>query len=449
MVDAGKSKSYSLWATRFYSVVTNEAFCAHSVENGCEEIHVLPVGDDKGDYVVTQPSFDHACHAIGESFIKDAKKLLADYDARKQKILWFAEELSGSAGKIPDKELVKIFTGYWEAVRQFQPYMMLPHYIERELEPWAREKFPSDFEKIASNEAAFEHMKMQKMLLTHTPKEVAREYGWLAVYGMTEQPYDEKHFAAEKKELKKEALDASFRELERSREEFAEFAAKLGKEDALKCTILHRFVFIRTDRIDLWKKHLLIIYPFILYVGHKIGRKLAVRDISMLSREEIISVLEGSSKVSAKELLVRGERKTVVESITRAGTSFTDDKKFMDYIIAIYKKKVIADSVKGICACKGLVRGKVKIYLNRSDISKDESGYVMVCRHTTPQDVTHMKKAIAIVADEGGVTSHSAIVSRELGIPCIVGSKNATSVFTDGELVEVDATNGIIRKIKR
>jgi len=59
-----------------------------------------------------------------------------------------------------------------------------------------------------------------------------------------------------------------------------------------------------------------------------------------------------------------------------------------------------------------------------------------------------MEKAIAIVTDEGGLLSHAAIVSREMGIPCVVGTKIATQVLKDGELVEVDAERGVVRKIK-
>ena len=59
-----------------------------------------------------------------------------------------------------------------------------------------------------------------------------------------------------------------------------------------------------------------------------------------------------------------------------------------------------------------------------------------------------MKKAIAIVTDTGGITSHAAIVSRELGKPCIAGTKIATKVFKDGDLIEVDANKGIVKKVE-
>ena len=59
-----------------------------------------------------------------------------------------------------------------------------------------------------------------------------------------------------------------------------------------------------------------------------------------------------------------------------------------------------------------------------------------------------LAKAITIVTDEGGLTSHAAIVSRELGIPCILGTKVATKVLKDGDLVEVDAEKGVVRRLK-
>ena len=66
---------------------------------------------------------------------------------------------------------------------------------------------------------------------------------------------------------------------------------------------------------------------------------------------------------------------------------------------------------------------------------------------TSPEYIFVMRKAVAIITDAGGLTCHAAIVSRELGIPCIVGTKIATKIFKTGDLIEVDANTGIIKKI--
>jgi len=73
----------------------------------------------------------------------------------------------------------------------------------------------------------------------------------------------------------------------------------------------------------------------------------------------------------------------------------------------------------------------------------------MVAITTHPDYLSAMKRAVAVVTDEGGLTCHAAIVSRELKIPCIVGTKIATKVLKDGGLVEVDANKAVIKILKR
>ncbi|MBN1385858.1 hypothetical protein JW968_02655 [Candidatus Woesearchaeota archaeon] len=105
--------------------------------------------------------------------------------------------------------------------------------------------------------------------------------------------------------------------------------------------------------------------------------------------------------------------------------------------------------VTGQVACLGKAKGRVKIIIRASDMHKFEQGDILVSIATDPDVVPAMKKAAAIVTEQGGVTSHAAIVSRELGTPCVIGTKIATKVFKDGDLVEVDAEKGIVRKISK
>lgn len=100
--------------------------------------------------------------------------------------------------------------------------------------------------------------------------------------------------------------------------------------------------------------------------------------------------------------------------------------------------------LKGLGASPGIGVGRVNIIPAPEDISKMEERAVLVTDMTTPDFVPAMKKAAAIVTNTGGMTSHAAIVSRELGIPCIVGSKNATELLKGGQLVTVDGTHGMV-----
>jgi len=77
-----------------------------------------------------------------------------------------------------------------------------------------------------------------------------------------------------------------------------------------------------------------------------------------------------------------------------------------------------------------------------------QDGDILISSMTTPDMVPIMKKAAAFVTDEGGITCHAAIVSREMKKPCIIGTKIATKILHDGQLVEVDANRGIVKIIK-
>jgi len=106
------------------------------------------------------------------------------------------------------------------------------------------------------------------------------------------------------------------------------------------------------------------------------------------------------------------------------------------------------DEVRGMAASPGIVKGIASIVFKPDEIGKVKQGNVIVAAETTPDFVPAMHKAAAIVTDIGGITSHAAILSREMGIPCIVGTGNATRIIKDGDLLEVNAKEGIVRIIK-
>lgn len=96
---------------------------------------------------------------------------------------------------------------------------------------------------------------------------------------------------------------------------------------------------------------------------------------------------------------------------------------------------------------QGIVKGQVRIVNTPKDMQNFKVGDVLVSIATTPDIVPAMKKAGAIITELGGLTCHAAIVSRELNKPCLIGAKRATKILKDGQNVEVDTNNGIIRKV--
>ncbi|NMB07050.1 MAG: phosphoenolpyruvate synthase, partial [Tissierellia bacterium] len=108
------------------------------------------------------------------------------------------------------------------------------------------------------------------------------------------------------------------------------------------------------------------------------------------------------------------------------------------------EEKELKMLVRGLPASPGIGTGKVKNIKDISEISRVEDGDVLVTVMTNPDMVPAMRKASAVVTDEGGRTCHAAIVSRELGIPCIVGAKEASEILKDDMEITVDATRGVV-----
>jgi pyruvate,water dikinase len=109
--------------------------------------------------------------------------------------------------------------------------------------------------------------------------------------------------------------------------------------------------------------------------------------------------------------------------------------------VAESNEKILA---RGLGSAPGVGKGKVVILAGPKEIGKVQKGDVLVTEMTTPDFVPAMKKASAIVTNSGGMTCHAAIVSREMGIPCIVGTKNGTVTLKEGQFVTVDASRGIV-----
>jgi len=192
------------------------------------------------------------------------------------------------------------------------------------------------------------------------------------------------------------------------------------------------------------------------YHVEKLHRELARRTFLSLSQVR-------SSPLEILEKLLKGEQvdTSIINSIFKLHVCVPDEEEIRvlygreaDEFIENYMEKEVEQDyaditeLKGNVASPGRQKGKVKIVNRPEDMEKMESGDILVSVATTPSIVPAMKKAAAIVTDEGGLTCHAAIVSRELGITCLIGTKIATKVLKDGMDVEVDTEQGLVRIIK-
>jgi len=160
---------------------------------------------------------------------------------------------------------------------------------------------------------------------------------------------------------------------------------------------------------------------------------------------ELLDFLQGKIGWNYKEKIIKRNKKSAWV-FTKEGYTLRTEKEAVDQIFLILEIEK-TDILKGFCASLGKITGTARVILSEEDFSKVQEGDILITAMTRPEFMPVLKKAAAFVTNEGGITCHAAIVSREMNKPCVIGTRNATQVFKDGDRVEVDANNGIVRKI--
>ena len=185
----------------------------------------------------------------------------------------------------------------------------------------------------------------------------------------------------------------------------------------------------------------------------KIGRVLKIKKkrILFMNYQELVRSLQIEESVISNKDLEERFKFYILAAADSKIQLFTGSRaqKLFQRLNIEGDKKIISNEVRGQVAYigKGKIKGKVRVVHTLNQIAKLRKNEILVTPMTTIKFIPFLKKAAAIITDEGGVTCHAAIVSRELGIPCVIGTKIATKVLKDGDLVEVDANKGVVKKI--
>ncbi len=229
----------------------------------------------------------------------------------------------------------------------------------------------------------------------------------------------------------------------------AELNLSAGEKEAIG--IAKEYVYYRTLRIEAFLKAGYLARPFYEKTAKRIGVK--YKDFINLTIEEILkSLKEGMICVDRDALLSRNKAFAFVVIPDERFFVFHGDelkilKNTLDKKLTVFT--VASQQVHGVSAQKGMARGFVKKIKSILEINKIFKGDILVVSMTLPDMMPAIILAGGIVTDEGGITCHAAIVARELKKPCIIATKFATQLLKDGDLVEVDANEGVVRIIKR
>lgn len=230
--------------------------------------------------------------------------------------------------------------------------------------------------------------------------------------------------------------------------------------DALYATVLPYWAFLysgecKNKEIDglLKKIRMVSYYPdlvdrIIIPLAEKELKKQGIKDRKAIEVLTISEILEKKTKQAGQRLKEKKKGKRYVLQILgkKESVSYTDDVNAL--IAKIEKRDIGTAELKGQTAYPGKAKGIARIVISKDGKSgKFNKGDILVTIASNPNYVPLMSRSAAIVTDEGGITCHAAIISRELKVPCVIGTKIATRSLKDGDLILVDASKGIIKKL--
>lgn len=372
-------------------------------------------------------------------------------------------------------DIEHLFQNFYKHYLNLMPFIVVPHSIERYFENQIKSSVsnPKDLEVLLSPvsheldelesvmaivsyyKGHGDDKKYYRLLQVHT-----NNYCWLNMWDIREMPLGMDYFDKSIRETA-ETVKEPLKELERLKKEETNQKSRL--EDTLrklKATrtlrdhvyLLQKYIYLRTYRKNAISRAHYNVKPLLEEIAHRleIDGNLLLR----LTYKEILGVLRDKNNrdyyVGIAKKRESGWAVLMLEGKTEVISGMRD------VVEAIEKYSIIPvplinqqDIITGRTAQQGSVTGTAKIIYNIDELSKIENGDILVTKMTTPDFVVAMRKCSGIVTDEGGVTCHAAIVSRELGVPCVVGTKTATTRIQDGYVVELNATRGFVRVIRK
>lgn len=198
-------------------------------------------------------------------------------------------------------------------------------------------------------------------------------------------------------------------------------------------------------KMTYWSTH----YGSILLkeIGRRFG--FTLHEMKYLAPPEVDSLFSSKPFVTPKEARTRWRKCLWLQIGKDKYEVITSDARGL--FRRIFEKRTLqaVNDFRGLSANRGVARGPVKIVKSATETKKVKPGDVLVAVMTRPDYIMGMKKAAAIVTNEGGVTCHAAIVARELNIPCVIGTKIATEVLKDGDIVEVNGNHGVVTMVEK
>ena len=366
--------------------------------------------------------------------------------------------------KATNQELLKEYQKYVKQLLAYSPAIYLPLALEPVLTEECKrllttEQYTAIMTPVKESEVIEERKsvlrmaikKKQKKPITADLKKHVERFSFLKQKDMFMEFYDEAHYLekiGECTEPEKE-LRGLDEDTKRKQKEFQDVldAFKDDTFSQLLFRTTNEAIFFRSWRTERYSQSTYYVVPLFAEMAKRLKLD-TYQEVVWLLPPELEGLLQKNKQVDKELIKQRKEAFTCVtfgsETILiLQGTEAHDSLKRLKIF------DTTSSEIRGTPAYTGKVSGKVTLISDRNEWPRIRNAEVLVIHTTTPDMVPYLKNVKAIVTEEGGILSHASVISRELKIPCVIGTKTATKILKEGEMVQVDAEKGIVRKVSR
>jgi len=260
-----------------------------------------------------------------------------------------------------------------------------------------------------------------------------KNFAWMGCVMYAGKPFTREHFAKELKQIKSITQKDHTREIKETIQKL-----HLSKEELNVIDQFRTWTHLRTYVKDMTSVGMYSTLPYLEEIAKQV--KVTYKDLLYLNHTELQEIFSNKDLVKESKKRQKGWGFVLIKGKAKY-YNYKTVKQIEE------SEESIPAGVKGFSACKGIVRGKAIVIKTARDLDKISEGDILITHMTTTNFVPILSKVSAIVTDEGGITCHAAIISREMNIPCIIGTRFATKAFKDGDIVEVDAEKGVVKRV--
>ncbi len=423
------------------------------------------------DYYIPEKEWKNFLEKIGKNILKndllDHKKIFK----REMKEFLKAARVFGDFGpkikNLSNDKLNKFFSKIEEKEIIFAKYAFIPWAIDLYLFPILEKRLnkidkekcskwleiisePTKRSALSRHQLDLIKLKLSRSMSKEKIKKHLQKYSWLPIYNIGDKLWSEKdlHYQLSQISNPEKSLKQNIENFQERLKNYQKAIKEINPNRSLRRLInfIHEYTFLRDERVDIWKREL--IYKMIFYKEIARRFKLNIFDVVNLTNEEIFILLKSGKSGNLKSIKKRKAEHLMF--IQNRELKIVIDKSKIEKIKKRYLNLELGQKIlKGFVAFKGKILGKARVITDQKKVREFKNGEILVAHHTSPAYIVAIKKAAAVVTDEGGITSHAAIISRELKIPCITATKMASKIIKTGDLVEVNANEGIVKILKR